>query len=187
MCGIVCAFDLKQKADILRPKVLEMSKIIRHRGPDWSGIFSNEKSIKMNLIVDYLGGSFKKEYSNSSPMQYGCTNLGIAPSFELHEQGWIVNIGASLFYKLDTKNKNNQFLIYPKINALYHVVDDLMLFYAGAEGNLKQNTYSDFVNENPFLSPTLNILPTDKQYDFFAGLKGKIVNNVSYVNQGLKY
>ena len=144
----------------------------------------SDKAIKMNLIVDYLGGSFKKEYSNSSPMQYGCTNLGIAPSFELHEQGWIVNIGASLFYKLDTKNKNNQFLIYPKINALYHVVDDLMLFYAGAEGNLKQNTYSDFVNENPFLSPTLNILPTDKQYDFFAGLKGKIVNNVSYNIRG---
>jgi len=144
----------------------------------------SDKAIKMNLIVDYLGGSFKKEYSNSNPIQYGCTNLGIAPSFELHEQGWIVNIGASLFYKLDTKNKNNQFLIYPKINALYHVVDDLMLFYAGAEGNLKQNTYSDFVNENPFLSPTLNILPTDKQYDFFAGLKGKIVNNVSYNIRG---
>ena len=144
----------------------------------------SDKAIKMNLIVDYLGGSFKKEYSNSNPMQYGFTNLGIAPSFELHEQGWIVNIGTSLFYKLDAKNNNNQFLIYPKINALYHVVDDLMLFYAGAEGNLKQNTYSDFVNENPFLSPTLNILPTDKQYDFFAGLKGKIVNNVSYNIRG---
>ena len=144
----------------------------------------SDKAIKMNLIVDYLGGSFKKEYSNSNPMQYGFTNLGIAPSFELHEQGWIVNIGTSLFYELDAKNNNNQFLIYPKINALYHVVDDLMLFYAGAEGNLKQNTYSDFVNENPFLSPTLNILPTDKQYDFFAGLKGKIVNNVSYNIRG---
>jgi asparagine synthase (glutamine-hydrolysing) len=43
MCGIVCAFDPKQKQEVLRPKVLEMSKIIRHRGPDWSGIFSNEK------------------------------------------------------------------------------------------------------------------------------------------------
>jgi asparagine synthase (glutamine-hydrolysing) len=38
MCGIVCAFDLKQNSETLRPQVLEMSKIIRHRGPDWSGI-----------------------------------------------------------------------------------------------------------------------------------------------------
>jgi len=45
MCGIVCAFDLKQPAQILRPQVLKMSKKIRHRGPDWSGIFSDDKAI----------------------------------------------------------------------------------------------------------------------------------------------
>ena len=44
MCGIVCAFDLKEKAEVLRPQLLEMSKKIRHRGPDWSGIYSNDKS-----------------------------------------------------------------------------------------------------------------------------------------------
>ena len=45
MCGIVCAFDLKETSDSLRPKVLEMSKKIRHRGPDWSGIYSSDKAI----------------------------------------------------------------------------------------------------------------------------------------------
>ena len=33
MCGIVCAFDLKQKPEDLRPQILEMAKKIRHRGP----------------------------------------------------------------------------------------------------------------------------------------------------------
>ena len=45
MCGIVCAFDLKRKSESLRPQVLEMSKCVRHRGPDWSGIFSSDKAI----------------------------------------------------------------------------------------------------------------------------------------------
>ena len=45
MCGIVCAFDLKEKSDSLRPQVLEMAKKIRHRGPDWSGIYSDNKVI----------------------------------------------------------------------------------------------------------------------------------------------
>jgi asparagine synthase (glutamine-hydrolysing) len=45
MCGIVCAFDIKQSSQVLRSQVLKMSKKIRHRGPDWSGIFSNEKAI----------------------------------------------------------------------------------------------------------------------------------------------
>lgn len=59
MCGIVCAFDLKQKAEVLRPQVLEMSKIIRHRGPDWSGIYSNDKAILAHerlAIVDPASG-----------------------------------------------------------------------------------------------------------------------------------
>lgn len=59
MCGIVCAFELKQKSETLRPQVLEMSKIIRHRGPDWSGIFSNDKAILAHerlAIVDPTSG-----------------------------------------------------------------------------------------------------------------------------------
>ena len=59
MCGIVCAFDLKEKSDSLRPKVLEMSKSIRHRGPDWSGVFSNNKVIMSHerlAIVDPSSG-----------------------------------------------------------------------------------------------------------------------------------
>lgn len=59
MCGIVCAFDLKQKTEILRPQILEMSKKIRHRGPDWSGIFDNDKAILAHerlAIVDPASG-----------------------------------------------------------------------------------------------------------------------------------
>ncbi|MDI5898465.1 TonB-dependent receptor [Flavobacterium yafengii] len=141
-----------------------------------------ESAVKTNIIVDYVGGSFKKNYSNTNTerVKYGFTNFGIVPSFVMQEDDWTLNIGAGLFYSLDNVNSNNKFLVYPQFNASYKVVGDLMIFYAGAEGNLEQNSYMDFVNENPFLSPTLNIAPTDKQYDVFAGLKGKLTNNVSY-------
>ncbi|MGJ5643421.1 asparagine synthase B [Formosa sp. S-31] len=59
MCGIVCAFDIKQKTDDLRPQILEMSKKVRHRGPDWSGIYSNDKAILAHerlAIVDPASG-----------------------------------------------------------------------------------------------------------------------------------
>jgi asparagine synthase (glutamine-hydrolysing) len=45
MCGIVCAFEIKQPDQVLRPQVLKMSKRVRHRGPDWSGVYSCEKAI----------------------------------------------------------------------------------------------------------------------------------------------
>jgi asparagine synthase (glutamine-hydrolysing) len=59
MCGIVCAFDLKEKAEILRPQLLEMSKKVRHRGPDWSGIYADDKAILAHerlAIVDPASG-----------------------------------------------------------------------------------------------------------------------------------
>lgn len=59
MCGIVCAFDVKQKSETLRPQILEMAKKIRHRGPDWSGIYSDEKVVMAHerlAIVDPASG-----------------------------------------------------------------------------------------------------------------------------------
>jgi len=59
MCGIVCAFDLKQDAESLRPQLLEMSKRIRHRGPDWSGIYKSKNAIlghERLAIVDPASG-----------------------------------------------------------------------------------------------------------------------------------
>ena len=59
MCGIVCAFDLKQSAEELRPQLLEMSKKIRHRGPDWNGIYCGENAILAHerlAIVDPTSG-----------------------------------------------------------------------------------------------------------------------------------
>ena len=44
MCGIVAAFEFKDSEKI-RTQVLEMSKKIRHRGPDWTGIYSSKKAI----------------------------------------------------------------------------------------------------------------------------------------------
>ena len=60
MCGIVCALEIKQNKDVLRPQVLEMSKMVRHRGPDWSGIFSNDNALLAHerlAIVDPKSGN----------------------------------------------------------------------------------------------------------------------------------
>jgi asparagine synthase (glutamine-hydrolysing) len=66
MCGIVCAFDLKENSDKLRPIILEMSKKVRHRGPDWSGIHCEKNAILSHerlAIVDPTSGK-QPLYSN---------------------------------------------------------------------------------------------------------------------------
>ncbi|MBN2274874.1 MAG: asparagine synthase B [Bacteroidales bacterium] len=59
MCGIIGVFDLKVNASDLRSQVLEMSKKLRHRGPDWSGIYVHDKAILAHerlAIVDPQSG-----------------------------------------------------------------------------------------------------------------------------------
>jgi asparagine synthase (glutamine-hydrolysing) len=60
MCGFIGAFELKQHAQELRPQVLKMAKKLRHRGPDWSGIYCGDKAILAHerlSIVDPTSGS----------------------------------------------------------------------------------------------------------------------------------
>ena len=45
MCGIVSIFNIKQQTAGLREKALRMSQKIRHRGPDWSGIYCGKSAI----------------------------------------------------------------------------------------------------------------------------------------------
>ena len=59
MCGIVCTFNLKKPAETLRSQMLNMSKTVRHRGPDWSGIYVSENAILAHerlAIVDPKSG-----------------------------------------------------------------------------------------------------------------------------------
>jgi len=59
MCGIVAVFDIKGDSQQLRAQVLEMAKKIRHRGPDWSGIYVGDNAILAHerlAIVDPASG-----------------------------------------------------------------------------------------------------------------------------------
>ena len=59
MCGIVGIFNIKQQTADLRKKALRMSQKIRHRGPDWSGIYCGKSAILAHerlSIVDPKSG-----------------------------------------------------------------------------------------------------------------------------------
>ena len=59
MCGFVAILKVKGDARQAREKALKMSRKIRHRGPDWSGVYSSEKAVLAHerlAIVDPLSG-----------------------------------------------------------------------------------------------------------------------------------
>lgn len=88
MCGITAIFKIQQgEQDELRSQVLKMSKRIRHRGPDWSGIYTSEHAILAHerlSIVDPASG--KQPLVSPDGNVILCVNGEIYNHLELREQ-----------------------------------------------------------------------------------------------------
>lgn len=60
MCGITAIFNIRKGAAELRQQALKMSKRIRHRGPDWSGIYQGRTAIlaheRLSIVDPASGG-----------------------------------------------------------------------------------------------------------------------------------
>ena len=60
MCGIVAILNVKEQTHELREQALKMSQKIRHRGPDWSGIYSGGSAIlaheRLSIVDPESGG-----------------------------------------------------------------------------------------------------------------------------------
>ncbi|RCL65388.1 MAG: asparagine synthase B [Cryomorphaceae bacterium] len=79
MCGIVCALEIKQKVELLRPKVLEMSKKVRHRGPDWSGIHCGK-----NVLLAHERLAIVDPQSGNQPIYSSDKKLILAANGEIY-------------------------------------------------------------------------------------------------------
>lgn len=141
---------------------------------------------KSSFVVDYVGGSFEKDYFATGDITYSYLNFGVQPAILLQQEDLSLQAGAGFFYSTGKYNNDTdgKFYIFPQVKASYKLVGDIMIAYAGAEGALKQNTYADFVEENKFVSPTLLVAPTNQQFDVYVGLKGKLANTVAFNVRG---
>lgn len=147
-----------------------------------------EEALTIKTKFDYVSGNFKNanlnNTVNSPEINYSHLQVGVNPSLLILRDNLTLNLGANLVYGLDTENSDNNFYIYPTVTASYRLLDDVAIAYGGVEGQLRQNSYYEFVNDNPYVSPTLTVLPTDQQYDAYIGLKGQLLPNLSYNIKG---
>jgi hypothetical protein len=128
------------------------------------------EEINTEFGIDYIGGSFDKDFNGSGELNYGNVIFSLAPSYQLKQDDLTVDLGVKFAYLNNTELGDNKFFIYPNIEASYRLVDEILIAYGGIKGDLIQNSYYDFANENPFVSPTLIVAPTDQTYKGFLGL-----------------
>lgn len=146
------------------------------------------ETIQVKTNIDYLGGSFGNaslnETTNTTGIDYGQLILGVNPGFVVLRDELTLNLGANFVYGTDLERSNGSFFIYPAVTASYRLKGDEVIAYGGIEGDLRQNSYHSLFQTNNFISPTLELQPTDQQYEGYLGLKGQLGTNVGYNIKG---
>jgi len=134
MCGIVAVFGINVYSKQLRQKVLNMSKIVRHRGPDWSGIYCYD-----NAILAHERLAIVDPQSGGQPLISQDENLILAVNGEIYNHQEIRNALAGK-YQFLTKSDCEVIL------ALYfekgiNFIEDLNGIFAFALYDKKKDCY----------------------------------------------
>lgn len=168
-------FDSKESRFILNPK-FQLN-------------LPNSTKVHVDVEADYLNTSFSTYNSSYQYLKSNYFNLSLNPSVRFFDTDYSVELGAGLTYILGKNNgiENNSVVVYPMIKANYDLVKDIVQAYAGAVGGVKQNSYADLAEENPFVAPELELNPTKTLYDLYLGMRGKLYHNISYnIKAGFK-
>jgi hypothetical protein len=139
-----------------------------------------EELIYTEIDLTFLSGRFKNDFLETEELKYTYFNLGLSPNFELLREDLTLNIGLRLYYSISDSFDGSKFYAYPNITASYNIREESFIAYAGVIGDLQQNTYRDFVDSNPFVSPTLYIRRTNQQFNAYAGIKGLLNSKIRF-------
>lgn len=139
-----------------------------------------EELITTKVGADILNGKFEQRYDSNEGYDYTYMIFNANPSLLILRDDLSINLGVNFVYGADVENSDGDIYIYPTVNASYKLAGDYFTAYAGLDGDLEQNTYYNFYQANPYISPTLTIRPTDSKYKGYVGGKGKLSNAISY-------
>lgn len=135
--------------------------------------------LKIPVLLDVLSGSFNQE-AFLPKTDYQFINFGVQPSVNLSYNEIEFRLGASAYISSDLENSETNFFVYPNLLASYQFKEYGVSVFGGVTGGLTQNTYHEASANNPFVAPTLTVVPTSEQFNAFAGIQGNIASQLNY-------
>jgi hypothetical protein len=152
-----------------------------------SGIYNQLNNLSVKTGLELLKGKFESDYATQNELKYSIFTAKINTEYKATFSGFSLKLGAKIFGSFDTENSVNNFLIYPDVHIQKPIIEEFLTIYGGITGDLKTNTYKQFSNENPYISPTLFMTQTSEKYNAFVGVNGNLNNDISFnVSAGLK-
>ncbi len=134
-------------------------------GEDWSG------SVELGYF-----------FTNPNDLNYDVTRtyFGIRPRVSYRYGEFDFTAGINVISENDSiPGKTTDFRIFPALKASYQFADEFG-FYGEFSGDVQRNTYFSFVNENPFLGPSEQLLNTIQNYKVEGGIEGQFQEAFHY-------
>lgn len=138
----------------------------------------NDLSVKAG--IEFLKGHFNNSYADIKKVEYSTFTARINPEYKLTYQDFSINAGIKLIASLDSKNSANNVFILPNLFVEGPIIKEYLNIYGGLTGDLHTNTYKNFTDKNPYVSPTLFITQTLEKSNLFIGFNGKINKDISF-------
>jgi hypothetical protein len=132
---------------------------------DWSG----------KLGLSYYTTSPEDEFYSQNR-----TYFAIRPSVSYNYEAFRFTAGLNVVSENDSiPDKSSDFRIFPLLKASYQFAEEFG-FYGEFSGDVQRNTYFSFVNENPFLGPSKQLLNTINNYKIAGGIEGQFQEAFHY-------
>ncbi len=121
-------------------------------------------------------------YNDTMEINQTLHNYTIAPSFTYHAEMFKVKLGGTIV------SNNDEFEIFPDIEAVLNLTGNELALYVGVDGNLKKNTFRTLSDYNPYIRSRFpeNTLRNTKYFNVYGGVRGNLKIFEYSVQAGLK-
>ncbi|MEB2778043.1 TonB-dependent receptor [Algoriphagus sp. D3-2-R+10] len=145
--------------------------------------FGAEASLTFRPTVDWAGKVGLSYFTtNPEDLTYSLkrTYFAVRPTISYKYEAFNFTAGLNLVSENDSlENKSSDFHVFPVLKASYQFAEEFG-FFGEFSGDVQRNTYYSFVNENPYLGPSEQLLNTVQNYKIEGGIEGQFQGAFSY-------
>lgn len=149
------------------------------------------KPTELGLTIDGLYRMDLKKNSLTIDMSYDLQNytssvdtftrhfVNIRPYYTLSSKDWSLDLGFNSSIIAEA-NRATRFKFFPKVTGVYTIQKDMLSLFGGIQGGVNKVSLRGLSEINPYIAPYQDLDISITQFQFDAGLKGKLGGNTAF-------
>lgn len=131
--------------------------------------FKNSELYQLDASLDYNA----YDQLNENGILY------LRPSITSFGDRFRIKAGLGVYMNASDAN-NASFHFYPVAEVNYNAIEDVLIPYAGIDGQIQRNNYNSFTEQNPFVSEFIRLVNSNQRYNVYLGLRGALSPKISF-------